>query len=98
MFFPRIVPRAALSGQPEEKSDHPELRLEEYHSFEYRISDLNSWTVTVKSDRPSQRRTVNPDRSSPERTARVYRLLCEGWSDFTVTVHEFRSDILYSKE
>ena len=79
-----IVPRAKPEGQPEEKSDLPELGLEEYHSFEYRISDLNSWTVTVKSDRPSQRGTVNPDRPSqrgtvnPDRpsrrgTVRVYR-------------------------
>ena len=51
--FPRVVPRAQPEGQPEEKSDLPELGLEEYHSFEYRISDLNSQTVTVKSDRPS---------------------------------------------
>ena len=58
--FPMAVPRA----QPEEESDLTELGLEEYHSFEYRISDLNSWTVTVKSDHPSQRGTLNPDRPS----------------------------------
>ena len=58
--FPRVVPRAKPEGQPEEKSDLPELGLEEYHSFEYRISDLNS--QTVKSDRLSQRGTVNPER------------------------------------
>ena len=49
-------------GQPEERSDLSELELEEYHSFEYRISDLDSWTGTVKSDRPSQRGMVNPHR------------------------------------
>ena len=61
-------PSEGTSDFSEEKSDLPELGLEEYHSFEYRISDLNSWTVTVKSDRPSQRGTVNPDRPSQRGT------------------------------
>ena len=57
--YPNHAVRLVYSSNPsEEKSDLPELGLEEYHSFEYRISDLNSWTGTVKSDRPSQRGTV----------------------------------------
>ena len=43
--FPRVVPRAKPEGQPEEKSDLPELGLEEYHSFEYTISNW-CWKVT----------------------------------------------------
>ena len=42
--FPMAVPRA----QPEEESDLTELGLEEYNSFEYRISDLNLQTETEK--------------------------------------------------
>ena len=79
-------------GQPEEKSDLPELGLEEYHSFEYRISDLNSQTVTVKSDRHSERAMVNPDHPSPQGTTRQSGFtvpLFEGQSGFTNTVKDF---------
>ena len=39
--FPRVVLRAAPSGQPEEKSDLPELGLEEYHFFNIEYLTLN---------------------------------------------------------
>ena len=47
--FLRVVLRGQHKGQPEEKSDLHELILEEYHSLEYWISDLNSHTETAKS-------------------------------------------------
>ena len=72
--------------QTEEKSDLPKLGLEEYHSCEYRISDLISQTVTVKFDGPSQRWTVNPDSPPYEGRSGFTIPLSEGRLDFTVIV------------
>ena len=46
--FPRVVPRAQPEGQPEEKSDPLKLGLEEYHSFKFSTSNLDSYRGTKK--------------------------------------------------